>query len=124
MERLKELSFQEKEQLCMYLGKLYRKGTLQTMMGCSGIVEDSCDCQEDAFDIAARIRLLICHMEKNYALILYNDFLEIKERGWWSEWFSRSSYYRYKKSAMDTFLSAFYTNKGESERYGKKSIGN
>ncbi len=116
MEQLKKLSFQEKEQLCMYLGKLYRKGKLHTLMGYSGIVEESDEEQVDALDIAARIHILMCQMDKKYALILYNDFLEIKERGWWSEWFSRSTYYRYKKGAMDKFLTSFYTNKDEIEK--------
>lgn len=106
MDKLKALSTKEKEQLLQYLGKIYRKGCFQEKMILQGVVEDSGP--NDDIALAALLKLLLRRMEQSYAVIIMNDFFEIQERGWWQAFFSRSTYYRYKKEAVNLLLSQLY----------------
>lgn len=107
MEKLNTLSTQEKEQLIYYLGKVYRKGSLYEH-GATCMVEDN-DTMNDDMEISAFLRLLLSKMNRKYAIIIINDFFEIKERDWWHSMYSRSSYYRCKKAAVDLLLTQLYT---------------
>lgn len=107
MENLKTLSYKEKEQLLMHLGRIYRKGRFQAAMAFSGIVEDQAANDED-MEMTAKIRLILQRMDRRFALILLNDFFEIKQGNWWKDHFSRSTYYRYKKNAVDLMLQEIY----------------
>lgn len=107
MEDVTELSFQEKEQLLYHIGKLYRKGMLQSALRFQGMVED-CDADECGMEFASRIRLVLRRMDREDALILINDFLEIKKKDWWKQEYARSTYYRRKRLAMDAFLRCLY----------------
>lgn len=103
MEQLSTLSYQEKEQLLHHLGRIYRKGRFQAAIACSGMVEDQEGDDQD-MELTARIRLLLQQMDRRFALILLNDFFELKQGDWWKPHFSKSSYYRYKKAAVDLLL--------------------
>ncbi len=107
MDSIMKLSFREKEQLCMHLGKMYRNGRFQTTMVLYGMVAE-CGSEGADIDIASRIRLILMRMDQRYALIILNDFLEIKGSGWWKSQFSRSTYYRYKKLAVEALLAQLY----------------
>jgi len=108
MEKLQNLTNQEKVQLMHHLGKMYRKGRLQTVMALQGMVEE-CDKDDADMEIASRIRLILRRMDQRHALILLNDFFEIKERGWWKERYSHTTYYRCKKDAVNLLLAQLYT---------------
>lgn len=107
MEDVVELTFQEKEQLLYHIGKLYRKGMFQNALRFQGMVED-CDMQESGMEFASRIRLILRSMDREDALIVINDFLEIKKSDWWKPQYARSTYYRRKRLAMDAFLRCLY----------------
>ena len=111
MEKLQNLTYREKEQLCVHLGRMYRKGMLHTTMAIHGMVEDQISDDAD-MDVAAHLRMILLLMDQRYALIILNDFLEIKESGWWKKYYSRTSYYRYKKLAVDALLAQLYMEKG------------
>ncbi|MDE6476107.1 MAG: hypothetical protein K2L08_04570 [Erysipelotrichaceae bacterium] len=103
----KKLSFKEKEQLLAYLGHMYRKGNMQKALYTHiCIMEDSSSYAN--VEVSSKIQTILSYMEKPYAKIIENDFLNIKERGWWKELYSSSTYYRYKSKAMDTFLDCLY----------------
>ena len=108
MEKLESLSTQEKEQLIHYLGKLYRKGSVHEAFMNQGMVEDH-PVQENDMEITALLRLILRQMNREYAMIILNDFFEVKERGWWHSIYSRSSYNRCKKEAVDLLLNRLYT---------------
>lgn len=107
MEDVTSLSYQEKEQLLYHIGKLYRKGMFQGKLRFQGMVED-CDAEESGVEFASRIRLILRRLDREEALILMNDFLEIKKNDWWKLQYSRSTYYRRKRLAMDAFLRCLY----------------
>jgi len=46
-------------------------------------------------------------MDRNDRTILINDYFYRKNSQWWVEIYSRSSYYRMKRKALDSFLSFF-----------------
>lgn len=107
MEDVTTLSFQEKEQLMYHIGKLYRKGMFQSALRFQGMVED-CDADESGVEFASRIRLILRRMDREDAFLLLNDFLEIKKNDWWKSQYTRSTYYRRKRLAMDAFLRCLY----------------
>lgn len=107
MKNLETLSFEEKEQLLMHLGRIYRKGRFQAALSFAGMVEDSAGDDQD-LELASKIRMIMRRMDRKFALILLNDYLEIKEGGWWKKEFSRTTYYRYKCIAMDLLLQGLY----------------
>lgn len=49
-------------------------------------------------------------IKKDYSIILTNDFFETKEENWWLYYYSRSTYYRLKNNAMESFLELFNVN--------------
>lgn len=107
MEKLNTLSYQDKEQLLMHLGRVYRKGRFQAEIAMKGIVED-CSANDQDMELAAKIRLLLQQMDRRLALILLNDFFELKQGDWWKQHFAKTTYYRYKKVAIDHILQEIY----------------
>lgn len=107
MKELETLTFEEKEQLVLHLGRVYRKGRFQAALSFAGMVEDSAADDED-MEVASKIRMILRRMDRKLALILLNDYFEIKEGDWWKGQFSRSTYYRYKCAAMDLLLHGLY----------------
>lgn len=108
MEKLDTLSAQEKEQLIRCLGEVYRKGSFHDTKRLQGMVEDS-HTQNNEMEVTAFLQLLLGQMNRKYAMIILNDFFEVKERGWWHSMYSRSTYYRCKKAAVDLLLNQLYS---------------
>ncbi|MCI9312910.1 MAG: hypothetical protein HFE68_06040 [Erysipelotrichaceae bacterium] len=105
---LAKLSDQQKEQLCMHLGKMYRKGRFQVTIDLRGLVQDAIMDQNDV-DIASRLRLILLRLDQRYAIILLNDFFEIKEQDWWKAYFNQTAYDHYKRLAVTALLNELYT---------------
>lgn len=101
MEKLNSLSIMEKEQLIYYLGQIYRNGTLQERAM-------SMAARETEKELIELLQTLLKGMNRKYALIILNDFFEIKEKGWWHSMYSRSTYYRYKRTAVALLLEQLY----------------
>lgn len=110
MDQLNLLSTSEKEQLMRYLGYVYRKGMIQNRAMTH--VE-----QESEAELIELLRALLKQMKRNYAIIILNDFFEIKERGWWHSMYSPSTYYRSKKAAVALLLEQLY---GAQQEFDKK----
>lgn len=107
MKNLSTLTLQEKEQLMMHLGKLYRKGMLQVNLSFQGMVEDRNGDASD-IEIASRIQLIMRQMIREQALLLLNDYFEIKKSDWWKKQYTQSMYMCTKSLAMDEFLRCLY----------------
>lgn len=107
MKQLEHLSEAEKDQLMVHLGRIYRKGALQLQLGLHGMVED-CEADRSDLEIASRIRLILRGMEKQEALILIQDYFEIRKSDWWKELYSQETYLMKKRCATDAFLRCLY----------------
>lgn len=107
MEDLKKLSFHEKEQLLMHLGQIYRKGIFQEAMCVQGIVEDRDFCFDEV-ELCSKLRIILRRLVREDAIILINEFFDIKKNGWWKGIYKESTYRRHKRYAMDEFLRCLY----------------
>ena len=92
----------------MHFGKMYRKGRFQATIGLRGLVQDAIMDQSDV-DIASRLRLILLRLDQRYAIILLNDFFEIKEQDWWKAYFNQTAYDHYKRLAVTALLNELYT---------------
>lgn len=101
MEKLNALSLTEKERLIYYLGAVYRKGTAQNHSSAHTATKNEAELIE-------LLQTLLQAMKRKYALILFNDFFEIKERNWWHSKYSRSTYYRCRRTAVSLLLEQLY----------------
>lgn len=52
--------------------------------------------------------MILDQLSKDSYMIIYHDFVIKKEKNWWLEYYSRSTYYRLKTRAMEEVL--FYFN--------------
>lgn len=105
--KLDNLTFKDKEALLMRVGRMYRNSVLKNKLHAEFIVQEA----ESAYinlEVAGEINLILDHMPLDYARIIRQDFLEYRQRGWWKEYYTSSTYYRYKCKAMDTFLDCLY----------------
>jgi hypothetical protein len=46
-------------------------------------------------------------VSKNCLIIIENEYLGVSKKHWWKSYYSRSSYYRIKNSAIDEFFEYF-----------------
>lgn len=63
--------------------------------------------KEKYIDYIEKVTLSISMLDGNEQDLLKRDFFEISDPYWWERIYSRSTYYRYKKSAMTKFLKYF-----------------
>ena len=101
MEKINSLSLTEKEQLIRYLGYVYRKGITQNHTS-------SYAATPNETELIELLQALLKAMKHKYALILFNDFFELKERSWWHSMYSPSTYYRCKSAAVSLLLEQLY----------------
>ena len=101
MEKINSLSLTEKEQLIRYLGYVYRKGITQKHTAAEAATPKGTELIE-------LLQALLKAMKHKYALILFNDFFELKERSWWHSMYSPSTYYRCKRAAVSLLLEQLY----------------
>lgn len=107
MEEISRLTYEEKEQLIMHLGRIYRKGMFQRAISMQGIVEDKEGSATD-IELAGYIRVVLQKLAPQEALLLLNDFFEIKKSDWWKDKYRDEDYVRMKRYAMDEFLRCLY----------------
>lgn len=85
------------DDLMLKLGKIYRKGRFYTFMSFQGIDYER---ENDVVNIASEIRLALRKIPKDYAMILVNDYFDIKDQNWWCNQYSEQVYYRMKNQAI------------------------
>lgn len=108
MEKLNQLTGKEKEQLLRCLGSMYRKGSFHENEMLQGMVEDS-QTKNNEMEVTAFLQFILGKMNRKYAMIILNDFFEVKDRNWWHSMYSPSTYYRCKKAAVDLLLNQLYS---------------
>lgn len=101
MDKIDSLTSIEKEQLIRYLGSLYYQGVHSNR-------EMSHAAKESEIELIEQLRTLLKGMNRKYAMIILNDFFEIKERNWWHSMYSPSTYYRNKRAAVTQLLKQLY----------------
>ena len=59
-------------------------------------------------ELKNKIDYILLQMDTNLSQIIYNEFFSNKNEGWWMYYYSKSTYYRLKNKAMDSFLEWWY----------------
>ncbi|WP_430003299.1 MG284/MPN403 family protein, partial [Mycoplasmopsis bovis] len=57
-------------------------------------------------------RALVC-LEDNYKHLITKEFLEKENNYWYEEFYSKTTYYKYRKNAVNEFL-AYYLDKDQT----------
>jgi len=95
------MTFKEKERLIVYLMTKYTflKANYNTEFYC---LES---------DLVLLINYALRHLDEDSLRIINNDFIEIKKKYWWNEYYSRTTYYRLKNKAMMLFINCLHNRK-------------
>ena len=115
------LDFKEKCKIIRRLGKEYKKAKIFTSKPYvnyfmhQGVRENSTDYlsknekdREHYENLIKLLDMVLGAMDKEYSIILRNDYFESQDSNWWLYYYSRSTYYRLKGRAMDEFMEAMY----------------
>ena len=62
------------------------------------------DIDEESQRFVMKVNFALLSLEKDEAMIIYNDYLLKKEPKWWVPYFSKASYYRKRNKAIEVFL--------------------
>lgn len=122
------LTFKQKDKLLQYIYSTYRKTKLQLKlmdiyfnpypqsenMLKETVTNYNYNYLHKRLDKKRNLELFIKMIEqihqnvsKESAIILENEYLERKDKGWWQQYFSRATYYRFKHQAMDEFFNYY-----------------
>lgn len=98
------LTWQQKLNIMNHLGDAYRSSLRRI-----DLAEDSrfhYVSEGISGDYAMKVLMerTLADCSANTRLITQNDFLEVKDRRWYTGYFSQSRYYRLRKKAVDEFL--------------------
>ncbi len=99
-----QYTFQDKQAIIGHLAFLYKKQSLH-------VHDPSKIFQENQYTNFSQMQAFIAYidgalelLEKEHKDILVRDFFQGKERNWWSSYYSKTTYYRIKSTAMNEFL--------------------
>lgn len=104
----KNVSEQDRHQLMLYLGRMYRSSTLKNKR------HSMYEIHEDTshyinLEVAYEFDQILYGMEAFEREILMNDYLLPKAPGWWKNKYAKTAYLQHKSTAITTFLDCLYT---------------
>lgn len=102
-----ELSYDEKVQLMIHLGRIWRKGNLCKDFSFHGIIMESSGSYAD-IELASQIQIILSHMNSTNVEIIQNDFLNLKAENWYQQQYDEDVYRKLKSEAMSQFLDCLY----------------
>lgn len=101
---INKYSFQQKQALIRHLASLYQKQCVVLSYKNHKILKENSEEYQGAFHfinfIDGTLELLI----KEHKEILVNDYFQQEDKGWWQQYYSKTTYYRIKTNAMNDFL--------------------
>ena len=59
-------------------------------------------------DLKIKVDYILLQLDEQLARIIFNEYLTNKIDNWWIYYYSKSTYYRLKNKAMDSFLEWWY----------------
>ena len=59
-------------------------------------------------ELKMKVDYILLQLEEQLARIIYQEYLVSKVDNWWIYYYSKSTYYRLKNKAMDSFLEWWY----------------
>lgn len=122
------LSFKEKDKLLHFIYSTYRKSKIQLKLmdvyfnpypQSENMLKETVTNYNNNYlhkrlDKQRNLELFIKMIDsihqsisKESAIILFNEYMDRKEKNWWRQYFSRSTYYRLKHQAMEEFFNYY-----------------
>ena len=59
-------------------------------------------------ELKEKIDYILIQMDNNLSKVIYNEYFSNRNEDWWMFYYSKSTYYRLKNKAMDSFLEWWY----------------
>ena len=107
------IKFKQKDLIIRKIGMNYKKikfSNLDVFMVCESEENYLYEKRDLKYykDIKDKVDYILMHMDKELSKVIYNEYLTSNSNSWWMYYYSRSTYYRMKNKAMDTFLEWWY----------------
>lgn len=59
-------------------------------------------------NVKEKVDYILLQMDEHLAFVITNEYLSTRNSNWWIYYFSKSTYYRIKNKAMNSFLEWWY----------------
>ena len=105
-------NFKQKDLIIKKIGMTYRKVDIVSL-GVSLVREEETlyigQKRENYYnEIKLKVDYILSQLDEQLSKIIYNEYMVTKSQNWWIYFYSKSTYYRLKNKAMDTFLEWWY----------------
>ena len=97
-------NFSDKQALMKHLALIYQRQHTVLRYKSGFILKENSKEYQIAFHFIDFIDSTLELLLKEHKDILVNDFFYQKERNWWNKYYSKTTYYRIKATAMNDFL--------------------
>ena len=105
---IKNLNENEKETVVRYIGELYRDNKKRSeILNHNTVNEDKSSYTPDS-DLIRIVDITLDDCSIDTQLIIRNEYLKAKNRRWYQEYYSPSTYYRLRKEAVKEFLKGLF----------------
>lgn len=95
-----KLTMTDKEIQCMKIGLCYRSELYDFIYTTHKMNKHT---------LIPYVEKILLTLSVNERRILYYEFMEPKEKGWWKEFFDEKTFYSIKTQAIDSFLHCLYS---------------
>lgn len=112
---LKDISYKEKKHLIVAACQMYKK--LQAIhefikekeTSHTNLSDKIVDAGRENFKSISLFETLLNLMSVDYSMVIQKEFIEdTKDDKWYEQFWSKTTFYKVKKEAMDSFLFLFY----------------
>jgi len=104
--------FKQKDLIIKKIGMAYRKVEI-VGLGVSTVREEDtlylAPKKENYYsEVKMKVDYILSQLDEQLSKIIYNEYMVSKKQNWWMYFYSKSTYYRLKNKAMDSFLEWWY----------------
>lgn len=108
---LEKQTNKQKEMILKKIGMNYKKIKFyetNSSVICENDDENLNEKLEYYYNLKAKVDYILIQLDDNLSKMIYNEFLTKKNDCWWIYFYSKSTYYRVKRKAIDTFMEWWY----------------
>lgn len=99
-----ELEYRSKEIILLELASIYKKYKFRIDLNDNYYSIKEGEPIESYYRYVRVIDLIISKLSSDTKIIILNDFFEDRDNKWYLEYFTKSTYYRLKKKAVNEFI--------------------
>lgn len=101
----------QKELIVKRIGMEYKKIKFyenNSSMICENDSDNLKEKLEYYYNLKEKVDYILTQLDDSLSKVIYNEYLTRKKDSWWIYYYSRSTYYRLRKKAVDIFLEWWY----------------